>query len=683
MASSFTALYRYSPWDGRQKKRRSAEDIMAAIADDVLENGDIHSALQSLFRRGMPFMADNRLPGLHDLLGQLREKRREQLQRFNLDRLFDGIKEQLNEILAKEQEKIQQWLKGDIDRDANQNNHKNFSQDLFKNIAQRHREQLDQLPQDMAGKIKTLQDYDFLDAEAQKEFLKLLQQLRDAVTQTFFKDISNMVESMSEGDLSRMKDMVKALNDMLVKHIGGEDPNFEQFMQQYGDMFGDNPPNSLAELLAQMEAQMAATQSLLNSLSSNQQQQLEALLGEKFGDPELQRELIKLSKELSFLNPQGRNYNFSGEEEIDLQSAMRLMDQLQQLEDLEKQIQSLRDFSDLNKIDTDAIRELLGDDSANGVDELKNIIDNLEKAGFVRKEGQRWEMTPRGNKIIGQKALEEIYQKLKHQKLGNHKTAKEGFFGDQQEESKTYEMGDPFHLHIPRTLTNAINRQLPAQGKSSAQKPKIKLQQDDFEIHRHELNTKTSTVLLIDLSWSMALRDAFLPAKKVALALYNLISTAYPRDKLDIIGFSAYAREIKPNELTQMDIDQFTMGTNMHHALLLAEKKLSKEHAGSKQIIMISDGEPTAHLEDGYPYFEYPPNPMTIAKTLLAVKRCTQKKISINTFMLENSLYLRKFMNEVAQINGGRVFFTSPQRLGEYILHDYVENKRKKIGGTR
>jgi uncharacterized protein with von Willebrand factor type A (vWA) domain len=185
--------------------------------------------------------------------------------------------------------------------------------------------------------------------------------------------------------------------------------------------------------------------------------------------------------------------------------------------------------------------------------------------------------------------------------------------------------------------------------------------------------------MLVDLSWSMALRGSFQAAKKVALALHNMITSQYPKDSFYIIGFAAYAKELKPHDLPYLQWDEYVLGTNMQHALLLAERLLGKHHAGTKQIIMISDGEPTAHLEGGQAQFAYPPTQETIRATLRAVRTCTQKNIAINTFMLDANYYLKAFMDQIAKINGGRVFYTSPEKLGEYILVDYVQHKRKKL----
>jgi uncharacterized protein with von Willebrand factor type A (vWA) domain len=336
-------------------------------------------------------------------------------------------------------------------------------------------------------------------------------------------------------------------------------------------------------------------------------------------------------------------------------------------------VQYAERHGDLDDIDGKAREKMLGDDARDSLDDLKKLLDTLEKAGYIRPKGDSYEMTPRGSRMIGQKALGEIYARLRKQGMGSHAVPEEGRFGERLEQTKAYEYGDPFNLHMPRTIRNAIDREGP-------QTP-IKLRHDDFEIYRSEMITSTATALLVDLSWSMALRGSFQAAKKVAMALHNLITSQYPKDSFYIIGFAAYAKELKPEDLPYLQWDEYVLGTNMQHALLLAERKLSRLQVGTKQIIMISDGEPTAHLEDGHAHFAYPPTPETIGATLRAVKHCTQRKIAINTFMLDTNNHLKEFMERIAKINGGRVFFTTPEKLGEYILVDYVAHKRKRLSG--
>ena len=662
----FATHFRYSGWDGSQAIDIEADDVLRAIADDLMTYGDFRWAVRNLMSRGMSAPDGSRMQGLRDLMKQLRDRKRERLERFDLGSVMQDIEEKLEEILEMEQSTIDEWLdRGDGE----------FSDEVLKQIAERNQEELDQLPDDAAGRIKALEKYEFLNPDAQRKFLELVNQLRKAMTRTFFNDIEKMVKNLSDGDIARMKEMLRALNEMLVKKIGGEDPDFEDFMERFGDMFGDHPPESLDDLLEEMRRQMAAAQSLLGSMSPDQRAQLQSMLADRFGDPELEAELARLAKEMDFLHPRGNRYHFGGNEDLDLEAAMNLMNEMHDLDELIEQVQVAERRGDPDRIDRDALKELLGDDAAESVEDLTKLVDALRDAGYIRSAGgDKWELTPRGSRMIGQQALGEIYARLRRQSLGSHVLPEEGRFGERKEQTKPYEYGDPFHLHMPRTIRNAIDRAGPSVP--------IALEHQDFEIYRSERLTSTATAMLVDQSWSMALRGSFQAAKKVALALHNLITSQYPRDNFHIIGFAAYANELKAHDLPFLQWDEYVLGTNMQHALLLAERLLSQHDAGSKQIIMISDGEPTAHLlPDGRHRFAYPPTPETFRATFRAVKRCTQRGIAINTFMLDANDYLKEFMDHIARINGGRVFYTTPEKLGEYILVDYVDHKRKKLGG--
>ena len=669
MSARFTSLNRYSNWDGSQNAALNADDLLSALSEDLMEFGDLQQAMRYLMQRGMDTSDGNYIKGLRDLLRQLKAEKQQRLERFDMNGVMEDIKRQLEEILGMERDTINEST--NRKKGADDENQEGFSNNVLGDIGEQNKEFIKNLPDDAAGKVKALQDYEFLNTDAQKQFLKLTEQLRKAMTQSFFRDVENMVNEMSDGDINRMKNMVKDLNDMLVRKIAGEDPGFDEFMDKYGDMFGDTPPSNLDELLEQMRQQMAATQSLFNSMNPDQQQQLQDMMQGKFGDPELESGLAKLSKELDFLNPQGKQYNFLGDEEVDLLAAMELMKEMTELDQLEQQIQRAQYDGKMDNIDSDKLKELLGDEALDNLDEMKKMLEILEEAGYVSKDGNKWELTPRGTRSLGQKALVEIYSKLKKHSLGNHATPEEGRFGERLEESKPYEFGDPFHLHMSRTIRNALDREGPGSP--------VQLKTEDFEIYRSELITQTATVLMVDLSWSMALRGSFQSAKKVAMALHHLISSTYPRDSLYVLGFSAYAKEIKAHDLPYLQYDDYLLGTNMEHALILAEKLLAKHQQGTRQMIMITDGEPTAHLENGRPVFAYPATPTTIGKTLRAVRSCTTKNITINTFMLDKSFYLKAFVEQMTKINGGRIFYAEPQNLGEYILVDYVQNKKKKL----
>ena len=663
---SLPTRHRFSEWDGKQLAPVSADDALGAMVDDLMEYGDLRWAMRNLLSRGMP-TKDGHRPGLREMLKNLRDRKRDNLAHFNLAGIFKDIEAKLNAILAKERETIDDWLAGGDD---------DFSKQAMRQVAMSNREHLDALPEDAAGRMRELEKYEFLNPQAQREYLELLNALRKAMTQTFFKDIEKMVNKLSPGDMERMKDMLRHLNELLSKKAQGVDQDvlqshFRDFMEKFGDMFGQPPPQSLDELLEQMGQQMAAAQALFNSLSADQRAQLQSLFEGRFGDPALQEELQRLAAGLASFAPNAGRYRFTGEEDVDLDAAMRLMGEMQALDDLIAQVQAAERHGDLDRIDDDLLRQLQGDDAADSLEDLKKLARALEEAGYIRQEGGRFALTPRGSRMIGQQALGEIYARLRRQGLGNHALPEEGRFGERQEQTKPHEFGDPFHLHMARTIRNAIDRDGP--------KTPVALRHDDFEIYRSERITSTATALLVDLSWSMALRGSFHAAKKVALALHNLITSRYPKDSFHVIGFAAYAKELKTQDLPFLQWDEYVLGTNMQHALLLAERLLSRQASGTKQIIMISDGEPTAHLQNGRARFAYPPTAETYRATLRAVKTCTRKGIAINTFMLDADRYLKAFMDAIARINGGRVFYTSPERLGEYILVDYVQRKRRRL----
>ena len=549
-------------------------------------------------------------------------------------------------------------------------------EEMLRKIVERKQGFLDELPEDAAGQMRELQNYEFMSPEAQERYQQLMESLKQQMLNTFMSDLSQAIQNLSPEDMERIKQMVQDLNEMLRQQQAGQEPDFDAFMEQYGDMFGDNPPQSLDELVEQMQRQGAQMQSLLDSLPSEMQQQLQDMLSDQMAQAGMQQELMELASNLEAAYPMRdllNQYPFRGEEELDLQAAMNVMGQMQDLDELERQLERTQYGGALEDIDADKLEELLGEEARQTLDQLRELLEILEKAGYIRKEGNAWELTPRGTRKIGQKALAEIYQNLKRQSFGKHKLPEFGRYGERADETKPYEFGDPFHLQLNETLMNAMYRDGPAVP--------VSLHPDDFQVYRSETMTQTATVVMLDLSWSMALRGSFQAAKKVAMALHNLISSQYPRDSLYLVGFSAYARELKQEELPYVRWDETVLGTNMHHALLIAQQLLAKHKGGTRQIIMISDGEPTAHLENGRSYFAYPPSPITIRETLKEVKHCTTKDIVINIFMLERSYHLKEFVGQVAKLNRGRVFYTTPDQLGEYLLVDFVTHRRKAISG--
>ncbi len=724
--------FRYSQWDGSQDvPTLDADEVLQSLSDDLLSFGDLQQALRNMMQRGVRTPDGDRTDGMRDLLQRLRQQRREQLERFDLSSVFDDIQRQLDEILDMERDTLDDRLDevgprpqppqaeqaqqsqqaqqaptseggpteaGDEDgqqasadgesaANALTDDEMERLKEALRQRLERKQDQIEQLPEDAAGQVKELQEYEFENEEAREKYEQLLEQLKQSMMNRFFNDMSQMLSDMSPEDMDRMRQMMQDLNEMLERQRRGEDPRFDEFMDQYGDMFGDDPPQSLEELVEQMQRQASQMQNLMSSLPGEMRQQLSELMQQRMDEMGMGQELAQLAQNLEALYPMRdmlNQYPFRGQEELDMRAAMSLMGDMQQLDELERALERVQYGGDIDDIDPDLLEELMGEEAREILEQLKQLLELLEEAGYLEKKGNSYELTPRGNRRIGEKALAEIYANLKRQNFGKHNVPETGRYGDRADDTKAYEFGDPFHLHLKETISNAILRTATdsaghgSAGMAGASFP-IRLAPDDFEVYRSETLTQTATVVMLDLSWSMALRGSFQAAKKVAMALNNLIRMQYPRDSLYLIGFSAYARELKADQLPYVRWDETVLGTNMHHALLIAQQLLAKHKVGTRQIIMITDGEPTAHLEQGRSYFAYPPSPITIRETLREVRQCTKKDIVINVFMLDRSYYLKEFVDRVARINGGRVFYSQPDELGEYVLHDFVTHRRKTL----
>ncbi len=426
-----------------------------------------------------------------------------------------------------------------------------------------------------------------------------------------------------------------------------------------------------------MAQQMMAAQQMLNSMTPEQRAQLQNLTNQLLEDMDLRWQMDQLGQGLRQAFPNmnwDRGYNFQGQDPMGMSDAMQAMMDLGKIDDLENLLRNATQPGALAEADIEAARDLLGNDAAASLEKLAELTKMLEQAGLVQQKDGRLELTPKGLRRIGANALNDLFSKLAKDKMGRHQLEKVGQGAERNFQTKPYEFGDPFNLSIERTIRNALTR--------AGSGTPVQLTPDDFEIEQTETLVRSSTVLMLDLSLSMPMRDNFLAAKKVAMALHSLISTMYPRDFLGIVGFSETAYEIKPEKLPEVSWD-FVYGTNMQHAFVLSRRMLAKQ-TGTKQIIMITDGEPTAHiLPNGEPFFNYPPVRETVEATLTEVARCTKEKITINTFMLDATSYLKAFVERITAMNRGRAFFTTPETLGDYVLVDFIEQKRAMRTGRR
>ncbi len=662
--------FTYSRWDGTQKGfELDADALMDEITDDLLYHGDVNAALRRLLQNGMQDANGERLQGLREMLEQLRQRRQELKESGNLGGVYDEIAQELNDILDEERHGIDRaQMEAESAGDQRR-------ADLARQASAERHLQLDMLPDDLAGRVQGLQNYDFTSAEAQQRFEQLMDKLREQLMQQYVDQVSEGMQNMSGEQMQRMKDMMSALNQMLERHQRGEDPHFEEFMQEYGDFFPENP-QSVEELLESIARRMAAAQAMLNSMTPEQRAQLQQLSNTLMEDMDLRWQADQLAQNLQQMFPTlpwDRGYDMQGEQPMGFQQGMQTMQDLGDLDQLEQMLKSASTPGQLAEVDLDRVRELMGEDTAKALEQLQQMAKMLEEAGLIKNKEGRLELTPKGLRAIGSNALRDLFSKLAKDKMGTHQIDRLGVGHERTYESKQYEYGDPFHLDLHRTIRNAIRR--------GGQGTPVRLQPDDFEIEQTENITRSATVLMLDLSMSMPMRDNFLPAKKVTMALHSLITSQFPRDFLGIIGFSKVAHEIKPEQLPEVSWD-FDYGTNMQHGFLLARKMLARQ-TGTKQIIMITDGEPTAHIErNGGVYFNYPPVPETIEATLREVMHCTRENIRINTFMLDPNAYLQQFIERISGMNGGRAFFTNPETLGDYVLVDFVEHKRQLSRGS-
>ena len=658
--------YAYSAWDGTQTGfDLSADDIMSEIADDLMFDGDINSALRRLMQSGFD-MDGERIQGLRDMLNELREQRQERLENYDLGGVYDEVSEGLNNVVDTERQSLDDLL-----QEAIESGDERRAKITEETVTQRNLE-LDMMPEDLAGKVRELQNYEFTSSEARQQFDDLMDKLKEQLMQRYLDQMSDDMQNMGSEDMGRLKDMMSSLNEMLEQRAQGEEPDFDSFMEEFGDFFPENP-ETLDELLEVMAQRMAAAQAMMNSMTPEQQQQLQQLNDQLLEDMDLQWQMDRLSQNLQEAFPDlgwEQSYEFSGDEQVSLDNAQNIFEELADIDSLERMLSSVNNPSQLAEVDIERARELLGDDVANSLDQLSEIAQELEKAGYVESKDGRFELTPRAMRKIGQQALADLFKKLSKDHLGSHDLQHEGIGHERDFSTKPYEFGDPFNLDIQRTVRNAIKR-------TGGGTP-IELSPDDFEIERTESLVRSSTVLMLDLSNSMAWTGRLLPAKKVALALQSLITMQYPRDYLGIVGFHLLAREIDIHELPEVTTG-YMQGTNMQHALMLARQMLAKQ-TGTKQIIMVTDGEPTAHIDrNGNPYFDYPPSQFKIDRTLAEVMACTKDGIRINTFMLDPEPALSRFIEKITEMNGGRAFFTNRDNLGDYLLVDFVEHRRKII----
>ncbi|MBI2876255.1 MAG: hypothetical protein HYY20_05180 [Candidatus Tectomicrobia bacterium] len=609
--------FKYAKWDGTQEPfSLDAEEIIGRLSDLFLDTSDFSWALSMMMRKGITDEQGQRVvQGIDDLLRKIKSLRQQYLSRYSSAKTFEEMRQRLNQLLASEQGHLEELLRS-------------FGKGRSESPGGLSPEQLQALWERLMGKQEELEP-GMIDPEALHRKLK---------------ERSRKLRFQRETLPMKLSEAMK-----LLRH------------------------------------------------TSFTQSALEAELAQLLGELERVKALEEFFEE----------YHFKGKEPLSFEEAWKLREIFLLLDQLEQSLESSRWGGDIEEIDSSLVKELLGEEAYQAIEQWKQINQLLIKAGYMTKADNRFQLTPKGIRRIGLQSLKDIFAALKRDPLGQHRISQRGSGGAEAEDTRRYQYGDPFSLDLGRTLMNSLERQSSryrplssdfevgsvqnppgrplftrSGGDGSPNRPlgpRIDLSPEDFEVYQMQHMTQSSTVLMLDMSWSMAWFNRFFAAKKVALALHHLIKGQFPKDHLFVIGFYSTARELSLEELPFVQLCAGTYGTNMQAGLRVSSRLLARERSLNKQIIMITDGEPTAHYEDGQLFFQYPPGEKTLLETLREVERCTREGVTINTFMLSSDYYLAEFVNKITQINKGRAFYTTPEELGKYLLIDYIAGKRKRI----
>ncbi len=664
--------YRYGPYHDGPDPLEPPYDVRGAVdalGESVLDGSDPASALRDLLRRGM---SGHR--GLDELLRRARERQREIRSRGRLDGVLEQVRALLDTAIGQERA------------------------ELFPDPSDEARlreSELDALPSDTAQAIRQLADYDWQSATARQTFEELKSLLRREVLDSQFRGMRQALADPDPAALQRVRDMMAALNAMLDADANGEhtQQDFDDFMAEFGDMFPDSPAN-LEELVDALVRRMAAAQRLLNSLTDEQREELAGLMAQALADAGLAAEMSRLADSLRARRPdidQGwPQPGMTGSEPLGLSDATTALGELADLADLEDALRQDYPGARLDDIDEEAVRRALGRQAVDDMEALRQIERELERQGYLQRADGKLELTPKAVRRLGDTALRRVFAQLPDGGTGDHNQHDAGQAGDYTGSTRPWRFGDEQAIDAAATVRNALLRQAaprpaarpPAVAGGAADDdpavtPRVRLSVDDFEITETERRASAAVCLLVDLSYSMALRGTWGAAKQTALALHSLVRTRYPQDAIQVIGFSNYARELRETELAGLSWDM-VQGTNLHHALVLAGRFLDRRPEHSPVVMVITDGEPTAHLRrDGRFWFDWPPSPETIELTLAEVDKMTRRRATMNVFMLADDERLTAFVDEVARRNGGRVLRALPDSLGEYVVKDFLKTRRQ------
>ncbi|MEH1165529.1 VWA domain-containing protein [Micromonospora sp. CPCC 205539] len=644
--------FRYGQWRGGPDPLAPPYDVreaVDAVGAEVLAGGSLREALRDLLRRGPQGRG-----GLDDLAARARRLRREALRRGDLDGAVTRAQALLDQALAAERDE----LRGRDDDAAR------FAESM-----------LDNLPRSTARAVEELAEYSWASADARRSYQQILDQLRDDVLGQRFAGLRDAVRASADpAAQQRLAEMMRDLNDLLARHGRAEDTTdaFAEFMRRHGDFFPERP-ETVDELIDVLARRSAAGERLMNSLSERQRAELAGLMQQSLGD-RLAGELSALDANLRALRPDlrwGRGERVRGDQPLDYADAAGALGEIGELDDLLDQLDQDHPGATLDDVDVDAVARTLGRDAADDVRRLQELERELRRQGWVSRDADGLTLSPKALRRLGGTALRRVFADLTAGPRGQHDLRSAGAAGEVSGGSRPWEYGDEQPLDVVRTLTRAVRRAGPTVP--------VQLAVDDFEVVETERRSSAAVVLCVDLSYSMISQGRWGPMKQTALALAHLMETRFPQDALQIVGFGREAMMLTQRELAAVE-PEMEQGTNLQHALRLAGRHLRRHPDAEPVVLVVTDGEPTAHLDpdDGEALFHWPPLPETIEATVREVDRLSRYGATLNLFMLGDDPGLRRFVDAVARRSRGRMFTPDADDLGEYVVSDYLRSRQSR-----
>jgi len=640
--------FRYGPFHDGPDPLAGPLDAGAGVDDlaqRIMDGQSVEDALRDLMREGTQGRR-----GMRDMARQVRDKRR----RLEKSGAMDGLLQDLRELVEQAKDTERRELFPDPSDDA------------------RFREaQLDNIPDDVGRAMQQLANYDWRSNEARALFEQAQERLRRDVVDQQFRNLSNGIDNLPQ-ERQALQQMMQDLNALLDTHRRGEatQADYDAFIDKHRQFFPDAPA-TLDELIDDLARRQAAMQRMLDSMSPEQRAELQDAMAQAMQDMGLTEQMAALQQNLQSLRPEfgpSGKARMSGSQRMGLPQVTDALAELSDLEALDSSLNDGFNRMDLDDIDEEAIERALGRQARDDLEALRELQRQLEEQGYLVNDGDRLELTPKAIRRIGRTALRQVFSSLDGTTRGQHDITRSGASGEFTGSSREWTFGSEQPIDVVRTVRRAMSRRMVSGGDT--------LMADDFEVHETETTTRAAVALLIDQSFSMVVNDTWRQAKTMALALHTLASTAYPLDAMQIIAFANVARVVQPHELPNLEASHI-QGTNLHHALMLAGRFLDS-HPGAQRIVMVvTDGEPTARLmPEGYGWFSYPPEDETIAETIAQVDRMTRRRVPISWFRLGDDPSLERFLDGMARRNGGRVLAASADRLGDYVVSDYVRTRR-------